>query len=257
MKVTYIGSIFLLCFCNSLFSQSIVERLKDFYNNSDFECYEEKIQKDLQKFDSMIINFSPNIGTIPHAPVRPANIDLSKENKIFVLAITLSNTETYNFDDNIYDYIIIDSLRTFIIVCVDDKSNVIGYTDTEEPGSYVDIKDDFYYPNMARRRQIRNSIKKIKKEEPDVILYCDAFRKSFMFIKENKIFVYETKKGRSKEFNELVRETPNIDLIRRSNSILWPLFNGLENGSHPLQYRLTGHTPENEVRICPVLCCEP
>ena len=137
------------------------------------------------------------------------------------------------------------------------NSGVIGYTDTEEPGSYVDIKDDFYYPNMARRRQIRNSIKKIKKEEPDVILYCDAFRKSFMFIKENKIFVYETKKGRSKEFNELVRETPNIDLIRRSNSILWPLFKGLENGSHPLQYRLTGHTPENEVRICPVLCCEP
>jgi len=27
----------------------------------------------------------------------------------------------------------------------------------------------------------------------------------------------------------------------------------LEAGSHPIEYRLTGHTPKNEARICPAL----
>lgn len=253
MKVFYPISILLLCFCNSLFSQNIVEKLKDFYANADLECYEKKIQKDLQKYDSMIVKFLPIMGSMPHAPVRPGNVNLSKENKIFVLAVTLSNTEAYTFEDDIYDYIILDSLRTFIIVCVDDKSNVIGYTDTEEPGSYVDIKDDFYFHDRSRRRQIRNGIKNIKKENPEIILFCHAFWSSFMYIKENKIYAYDTKKGNSKELNELVREVSDINLIRRSNFILWPLSKELEIGSHPIKYRLTGHTPVNEARICPAL----
>lgn len=184
---------------------------------------------------------------------RPGNVNLSKENKIFVLAVTLSNTEAYTFEDDIYDYIILDSLRTFIIVCVDDKSNVIGYTDTEEPGYYVDIKDDFYSHDRSRRRQIRKGIKNIKKENPEIILFCYAFWSSFMYIKENKIYAYDTKKDNSKELNELVREVSDINLIRRSNFILWPLSKELEIGSHPIKYRLTGHTQVNVARICPAL----
>ena len=254
MKTFYLIIILLLCFCNSLLSQNVVEKLKKFYKNSDFECYEKKIQKDLQKYDSTIVKLIPVQQLGPHYyNARPANIDLSKENKIFVLAIALANTEKYNFEDNIYDYIIIDSLRTFIIICVDNKMNVTGFTDTEEPGSFIDIKDDFYFPKKIRRKQIRNCIKNIKKEKPEIILYCAEFMGSFMYIKNNEIYAYSMKKGKAKKLNEAVREAPDIDLIRRSNFILWPLAKEIEAGSHSIAYRLTGHTPKNETRICPAL----
>ncbi|MDP4291182.1 MAG: hypothetical protein Q8908_08885 [Bacteroidota bacterium] len=253
MKTFYLIIILLLCFCNSTFSQNVVEKLKTFYENSDFECYEKKIQKDLQKYDSIIVKLLPEQPLGPHYNVRPANIDLSKENKIFVLAITLANTEKYNFEDNIYDYIIIDSLRTFIIICVDKKMNVTGFTDTAEPGSFIDIKDDFYFPKRIRRKQIRNSIKNINKEKPEIILYCAEFMDSFMYIKGNEIYVYNMKKGKAEKFNDAVREAPDIDLIRRSNFIQWPLAKKIEGGGLPIAYRKTGHTPIYETRICPVI----
>jgi hypothetical protein len=251
MKASFQIAILLLVLNNSLFSQNIVEKLKEFYKSADFDCYEKKIQKDLHDFDSTVVKLLPLLNQKPHAPIKPGNIDLSKERKIFVLAVTLANTENYSFDDNIYDYLIIDSLRTFIVVCVDDKMNVTGFTDTQEPGSYLEIKDDFYFPEHKRRKQIKSIIKNINKENPEVILFCSAFSDSFMYIKAGKVYAYNAKKGHSKEFNEVVRECPDINLIRRSNFILWPLAKGFEEGIHSISYRLTGHTPIKEIRLCP------
>ncbi|MDR0604704.1 MAG: hypothetical protein LBG80_10415 [Bacteroidales bacterium] len=244
-----------LFFVNGLYSQNIIKQLKEFYANADFAWYEQKIQEDLMKFDSFLINNMLRIiDSLPYCPYRPANIDLSKENKVFVLSIALANTEQYSFEDNIYDYLIIDSLRTFVIVCVDDKMNVKGFTDTEERGTYIDIKDDFFYPEKKQRRQIRKIIKNITKENPDLILFCDSWDGTFLYIKDELIYLYHIKTGQSLEFNEHVRKCPDINMIRRSNFILWPLNKKLEVvDGHPIDYRLTGHTPSEEVRLCPPL----
>jgi hypothetical protein len=241
-----------LFFVNGLYSQNIVRQLKEFYANADLACYEQKIQEDLIKFDSFLVNtVLPRTEILPYCPYRPANIDLSKESKIFVLAVSLANTEQYNYEDNIYDYLIIDSLRTFIIVCVDDKMNVKGFTDTEERGTFIDIKDDFYFPSKKHRRQIRKIIKNINTENPDLILYCENWD-TFLYIKGDIIYLYHIEKGTSQEFNECIREYQDINMIRRSNFILWPLNKELEAvGNYSIAYRLTGHTPPDEVRMCP------
>jgi hypothetical protein len=252
MKTKYLILIGLFL-VNGLYSQDIVRQLKEFYANADLACYEQKIQEDLIKFDSFLVNkVLPRTEKLPYCPYRPANIDLSKENKIFVLAVSLANTEQYNFDDNIYDYLIIDSLRAFIIVCVDDKVNVKGFTDTEERGTFIDIKDDFYFPEKKQRRQIRKMIKNINKENPDLILYCANWNGAFLYIKDDIIYLYHVEKDISQEFNKRIRECPYINMIRRSNFILWPLNKESEVvGSYPIDYRPTGHTPPDEVRMCP------
>ncbi len=244
--------LFIFC-CNNGFSQNdVISRLKDFYAKSDLDCYEQKIQQDLNKFDRWLVDTLPSLNTLPFkVEYRPSNIDLHKEKKVFMLAVTLANTENYRFEDNIYDYLIIDSLRTFVIACVDEKMNVKGFTDIGEVGSYFDLKDNFYVYKRKRRKQLSLLIKEIVNDNPDLILYCEAFYHSILYIKNNKIYVIS--KGRKKELNEVVRECPNIEMIRRSNKIFESYRELFQVNRNPHYFRYTGHTPPNEVRICPSL----
>ncbi len=162
----------------------------------------------------------------------------------------LANTEKYNFEDNIYNYLIIDSLRTFIIVCVDEKMNVTGITDVGEPGTYVNFKDDFYY-SKKQRKQMRDIIRNINKEKPDLLLFCKNWWGSFLYIKGDSIYHYSVKTGKSKEFNKNIRECPDINMIRRSNRIIWPYSKKFGSKSLPSFYRYAGRTPPDEVRMCP------
>lgn len=246
--------LFMFCCQNGFSQHEIITKLEDFYAKSDLNCYEQKIQQDLNKFDCWLTDTLPLLkNDFFQVPYRPSNIDLRKEKKVFVLAVTLANTENYCFEDNIYDYLIIDSLRTFIVVCVDEKMNIKGYTDTSEPGTYVDLKDDFYYYKNKQRKRLRQIIRNINKENPDLILYCHDYFGTFLYIKGNKIYAYNVSRMNKKEFNEDARECPDINMIRKSNMILCPYKNKYESDSHPMFYSNTGHTPPNEVRICPPL----
>ena len=215
--------LFIFCCQNGFSQHEIITKLKDFYAKSDLNCYEQKIQQDLNKFDCWLTDTLPLLkNDFFQVPYRPSNIDLRKEKKVFVLAVALANTENYRFDDNIYDYLIIDSLRTFIVVCVDEKMNVKGYTDTSESGTYVDLKDDFYYYKNKQRKRLRQIIRNINKENPDLILYCHDYFGTFLYIKGNKIYAYNVSRMNKKEFNEDARECPDINMIRKSNMILCP-----------------------------------
>ncbi|WP_321436736.1 hypothetical protein [uncultured Bacteroides sp.] len=253
MRIRYLIIVLFIFCCQNGFSQhEIITKLKDFYAKSDLNCYEQKIQQDLIKFDRWLVDTLPSLNTLPlQVEYRPANIDLQKEKKVFMLAVTLANTEKYRFEDNIYDYLIIDSLRTFIVACVDEKMNVKGITDISEVGAYIDLKDNFYIPKRKRRKQLCLLIKEISKENPDLILFCDAFYSSILYIKNDKIYIVS--KGRKKELNEEVRECPDIDMIRRSNKIRYSYREHFEVNSDLLRLRYTGHTPPNEARICPPL----
>lgn len=252
MKTKYLT--FIVIFIGeSIFAQDkIINQFKEFVANADMTCYEQKIQQDLYNLDKWLIDSFPILNKYGRVtPYKPGNVDLQKERKIFVLAVSLYNTENYNFDDNIYDYLIIDSLRTFIAICVDEKMNVTGITDVDEPGTFYDLKDNFYYWSKKRRNQIRTMIKNINKENPDLLLFCESWDGSFLYIKGEKIYQYIVKTGKSIEFNKHIRECPDINLIRGSNRIGWPETKMFDvRYSFSSIYRYTGHTPPNEVRMC-------
>lgn len=252
MKYYYLFLLFVF-YCNSIYAQNVLETFKEFYRQADYVCYEQKIQHSLHKFDKWLIDSLPLLSPGFDISLRPGNIDLQKKNKVFVLAVTLANTENYNFEDNIYDYLIIDSLRSFIIVCIDDKMNVTGITDTEEPGSYIDLKDDFYFPSKKKRNQIKKMIRNINKEKPDILLFCERWYTAFLYIKGDKIFYYNMKTGKGEEFNKHIRKCPDINIIRYKNRISLPYSKSFGSKEKPLFYRHTGNTPQEEIRLCPSL----
>lgn len=252
MRTKYLIFI-VLFFCECVCAQhKIINQFKDFVAKADMVCYEQKIQKDLNKFDEWLIDSLPKLNKFGRVAVyRPENVDLQKENKIFALAVSLANTENYNFEDDIYDYLVIDSLRTFIIVCVDKKMNVIGITDVDEPGTFNNLKDDFYYYPKKRRNEIRAIIKNINKENPDLIMYCDNWWSSFLYIKDETIYCYNVKTGKSKEFNKEVRGCPSIDMVRTANILDTPYAVTFSGKSHSYSNQITGHTSLDEMRLCP------
>lgn len=252
-KINTILIISLIISCAKAMSQTeIINTLKDFYSKADFRCYDQKIQQDLNRFNVWLTDSLPILKSPLFIEYRAANIDLQKEKKIHILAVTFANTENYQYGNNIYNHIIIDSLRTFIVACVDDKMNLTGLTDISEKGTFIDLKDDFYYPRKKRRHSIRQTLKNINKENPDLILFCDAFFSSFLYVKNNLIYVYNISDGSKKELNEVVKECTDINIIRNSNKIVRPLTKRFKNTDFlSIFYRKTGHTPPDEVRICP------
>lgn len=251
MKLKWIICIALLFFLNAVYGQSKIDFFKEFYNNADTTCYMQRIQKDIDSFDAWLKDSVPLLSHGMQPWYEPANIDLKKENKIFALAISLVNTENYRFEDNIYDYLVIDSTRTFIIVTVDNKMNVTGITDISDIGSYQDVKSDLYYLKKKKKKRVRELIKNINKQSPDLIMYLDELSGTFLFIKGDKIFVYDPMKGEGQEFNEHVKEHLQIDFVRRLNQVSFRYKNWLKGDySDPSFYRLTGNTPPDELRIC-------
>lgn len=242
----------LFCY-NTAVCQSTISNLKEFYEQADLLCYEKLIQQDMEKYDKWFMDSLPIIDTFLMSRskfIRPGKINLKEENKVFILAISLANTENYKFDDNIYDYIIIDSLRSFIIACVDENYILKGYTDYEEPGMYLSLTDNFYYKKKIRNK-INKTIQNIKKVNPEIIMYCSNWWGTFLYLKNNKIYIHYCENDKNVEFNEDLRRYTDVNIIRRSNRIALPLTKEFEQVVSNSYYRLTGHTPVNEVRLCP------
>lgn len=239
----------MLCL-NSAYSQSKTEYFKEVYNKADKACYLEKIQLDINKFDQWLVDSLPVYNSVEMMPLyQPSGIDLQNEKIIYALAVTLTNTENYKYEDDIYDYLIIDSLRTLIAICIDDKMTVIGITDKGEPGSFFNImKDLSTFSPKKSKRQYKELIRNIKKEEPELILFCNEWYGSFWYIKNEKIYRYDPKTKKGKELNEVFRKCPDINMIKNSDNILHPYAKQVKTRS--LVYRKTGNTPAGELRIC-------
>ena len=249
MKTFYCTTILLFFFQYYSYSQTNIEQIKEFYKNADFACYEKKIQQDIDAMDRWLTDSFHIINPTFISPMyKVANIDLKKEKKVFVLAVAFANTENYNYENNISDYLIIDSLRSFIAVCVDDKMNVKAITDIAEPGAYV-TPTEYYYFDKNKRNKIKKIIKNINKEKPEIIMYCDNFKSSFLYLINNDIYIYHNNKEKSFELNQYISSKYiNINLIRNFNKINIPYTKSYIKSD---QYnRLTGNTPEEELRIC-------
>lgn len=235
---------------SSVYSQSKTESFIEAYNKADKACYQKKIQQDITKFDQWLVDSLPIYNSVGMMPLyMPSGIDLQKEKIIYALAVTFTNTENYSFEDNIYDYLIIDSLRTLVAICIDDKLNIKGITDRGEPGSFLDIrKDNTSFFSKQSRKQYKELIHNINKDKPELMLFCNEWHSSLWYIKNEKIYSYDPKTRQSKELNEIFRECPDINMIKKSNEIFPPYTIQLKNQT--LIYRKTGNTPTNELRIC-------
>lgn len=245
MKIKYLIIIAVFTYQTS-HSQNVVAELKHFYNNAPLDCYIDKIKKNINE-ECMLKNQGLSLFRIPPLD----EINLNKDNTVFMLAVQFVNTETFNFSDDIYNYISIDSSRVFTLACVDHKKNVHAFANFFGGiYTYYDIKrDDPSVSNLSKKRLSR-VILNITKQNPELILYCHSLEgwnddNGFMYIKGNKIYVYNVPNGKIFELNDFIHKFYSLKKARDLNLEFIPLLY-----SDCISTRRTGHAPENEKMIC-------
>lgn len=237
-----------LFFCNGIYAQSIIEQLKQFYKNADMDCYIAKIQKNVN--DYFVID-NKIWGHIKYG-IPPQKIEIHKEEIVPLLTIQFINTDSFNYSDDIYNFITIDSSIVFTLACVDKRMNVSAFANFFDWASgYYEIDKDPSIKNSHERMKLKHVIKNIKKQKPEIILYSNVLcgfhdANGFMYIKNGKIYVYRIIEKDVYELNDYIRKFFSLDRIRELNYSYIPRIYQFDQSP-----RRTGHTPENEKMICP------
>ena len=258
MKLSYLFYVLVVLFNSVAYSQNVVEQFKEFYLKSDFDCYIDLYQRECELFyKEDAEQFKENCWFC----------QFNKENMIFILNVQFANTESYNYGDNIYNYLVVDSVRPFSVVFVDKRMNVLGIWG---------LHDRPYLENMKQKRdkERRKEITNINKEKPELILHFPnimvrGYTPFFYYIKDGKIYVSYTRyvsfkhdlyfPWRSQELNEYFHPSNISDsMISHSKLTYIRQLNKIERYNDPQNIdnyviRYGGYTPPEEVRVCPPL----
>ena len=139
-----------LLFCINIFSQNTVEQLKQFYSNADMDCYIDKIQNNVNEYFALVNKtWASDKYNIP-----PQKVELNKDEIVPMLTIQFINIDTFNLNDNIYNFITIDSSIVFTFACVDNKMNVNAFV------HFFDGVNGYY--EIDKDPSIKNIIERIK-----------------------------------------------------------------------------------------------
>jgi len=252
MKKLLTVFIFTLCIHTTHAQHPIIQEFKRFYAEADTSCYVEKIQKGLDDYDrwyeDSIINTGVSFPFIPEYD--PAHVDLHRERKVWAVAITAYDTESYSLtDDHIYDHLGIDSLYGMIVTCCNKRMRIKGRADVPEKGIYDQF--DGGDPGMTARktRKVQSRLlRNIIKEKPDVILFMTTFLPTYMYVKNDSIYVMGVD-GTKHELNQYVQKCPFIECVREADRVR-PTQREIRQGADPKYYRKTGRTPPELLRIC-------
>jgi len=244
----FVLMVFGLFFCNGVYAQSIIEQLKQFYKNADMDCYIAKIQKNVNDF---FIIENQMFGADKYG-IQPRKFEIQKEKIVPMLTIQFVNTDSFNLNEDIYNYITIDSSIVFTLACVDKSMNVTAFAHfIDWVSGYDEIDKDPSIKNFHVRMKFKHVIKNINKQKPEIILYSNVLRgfydaNGFMYIKNGKIYVYRIIEKDVYELNDYIRRFFSLDRIRELNYSYIPIIYQLDQSP-----RRTGHTLENEKIICP------
>lgn len=232
----------LVCFCPSAFSQGLVEELREFYIKADLNCYIDKAQQRMMKQYDWFCQRDTTFNSF----ASPPDTNFDKSNTVPILNVQFVNTENYNYPDNIYDYITIDSVWAFTFARIDKQMKVYAYANFPAPfTAYLNIKE----------KKSKQLIKNIKKKQPDLILYCSAldggfgevYNNGFMYVKSNDIYMYDKFHGRSYELNEYLQKFLKLNEIHSLNYSVVPLLFQKDGDSST---RRTGNAPLTEIIYC-------
>lgn len=216
MKTKYITLIIALLLCGNTYAQHIVSDLQKFYKDADMNHYLGKIQQNMLDCHKAQCEY----WNVPES-TNPPNMDLLKGKTIPMLAVRFVDMESYDSTEDIYNHITIDSTRVFTLACVDKNMTVLAFANYYDGTyAYTDVKGE----RPGQIEKLEQVIKEINNHKPETILFCHSLRtahdlNSFMYIKNNKIYVYRVNEGDTVELNDYVdrflteRQTRNLSKI--------------------------------------------
>ncbi len=210
--------------CNSVYSQNIVDELIQFNKNVDLDCFLINAQENINDY---FILENENWGNDIYK-ILPQRIDLNVDEIVPMLTIKFVNTDKYNFGDDIYNYITIDSVIVFTLACVDKKMNVKAFAHFfDGVNGYYRIDNDPALTSKSKK-QLKSVIKNINKQNPELLLYNHVLsgfsdNNGFMFIRHDKIYIYILESKNIYELNEYITSFFDISRIRNLNNSFIPL----------------------------------
>jgi hypothetical protein len=241
MKIRYI-IILGLFLSKDVYAQDIISQLKQFYKNADIDCYLNKIQdRTINYYNSLYKSSNMDITRSPIAKIKS-----NKDKIIPILTIQFVNTENFNFGDDIYKHIAIDSTRIFTPVYIGKGNKISAIINFGGIPGYSNMHNGGY--KGKEKRNIENILININKKYPDLILYCgfSINNDGFMYIKNDKIFIYRVAQEDVFELNKYFTKFYRLEGIRSLNYSIVPVFKAQED-----RYRRTGNAPEDEKIVCP------
>ena len=243
-------------FCT--YSQPVsVETIVSFYRHTDIECYKEKIQEGMDRFNAWLVDTFPQKNELS-SPYNPSEIDIRNHKVIPIVSLKYYNMGNFDMNDNIYDHLIIDSTKCIIMIPIDKKGKPMGITDiigeTYSYLSFTNKEDMKLYQNWDKR--INKFLKTCHKVKYDALVYIDDLG-GFGYIMGGKVFLVRYNSRKVIELSQFIRSCCSypvtFDLLRKTDYVYWSerydeFFE--KNGLSKHAYRYTGNTPTNLIRIC-------
>lgn len=192
---------------------------------------------------------------------------ISETSKIVpMLAIQFVGTDSYEEGNDIYNYIRLDSTIVFSLASVDnrDRTNAFlhfwdgysGYTEVERH-SLLYFKKKHPKKMATIYNHLPHAIKNIRKQNPELIL-SSPFRYDYLgnsrayakggeilFIKDDKIYVYDIVKEKGIELNDYIKRNFTLGEIRSLNRTDIPYIY-----TDRKKEKTTGNTPKEQINIC-------
>jgi len=220
MKAKKIIILFMVFNTSIIAQQSNLEIIKNHYRSINlFEKIEELYSEYSQmwrEINDTIYSWGLQIDTVYQNLIRQKTMQkIRNEHSVVFLYPKIRNAEKFRFSKNIYDFITIDINRT----------RIIHFNEQEGKFSVLDretLRSSTY--SGRKKRKLKHFFQFINEKMPDALLmegviFRDACRNNtnYLFLKDDKIFVYRTENGNVYELNRFIRRFfDEKDFVRRA-----------------------------------------
>ncbi len=215
----YIISLFFLIVCNVSWSQNInINKFKEYCNNLDIKeiiSRNEEItianvfpdKKDSINYNTPLLKELQQSLYLEKTPFYEQIVDCT----LVIRVEIASSAENYNKGESIYKHLDIVKGKQSVIF-TNDNNTVIGISiNLTYPFGYFNVNNDVRSTNKDKIDLLKRAkaYEEILKHKPEVIMFSLTFNikhKTFLFIKNSKIYVYRYKRHKKYELNEYINK---------------------------------------------------
>lgn len=145
-------------------------------------------------FDPIFPLYHVRTNKSPLRKKKTGNIRPFREEKhILVLSVAFENITDFDVAGDIYEHLIIDSMRVVNALCIDKYNVIKGVTDVYERGDYLELETRKKWKCHHNYSIHPNYLRKMKQIQPDLLLFCQdlQYYQRLMFVKNNSIYLVD------------------------------------------------------------------
>ena len=131
---------------------------------------------------------------------------IRNDNSLIFLHLRFKNAENFNFRENIYDFLTVETNRVDIVYFCKESKQITSL------GCNLSTINTAHFMSRRRLRNTERFFVFVREKKPDVLFSSRLFfmedverNTNYLFMKGNEIFVFRTKTGRVYELNRFVR----------------------------------------------------